>query len=395
MHHAVGIDPKFIRAWLWLADIYKYAGQLDLAVDADRKAIEVDPKVTVSYKALGFTLMMQLKFNDAIPVWQDLIKIAPDDPGGPTGLGFTLYNLKNYPEAIPQLESALKLSPKEAGVELALADCYLQTGQAEKARASFKIAVAQNPDPALLGHIAYQIADAKLDLDLALEFAQSAVKDLEKSTQSLQLDKLQPQDLVNTDELSQAWAAMGWVLQQKGESNIAEKYLEAAWNLAQSPVIAYHLGLAYEAQKKKTEALHIYHLGLAGSLPPEDKALIPIRARLKNLGEPSDAGQHVSFHTQNELADLTMTKLPRILSGTESAEVYILLGPGSKVLDTKFISGSDKMKEKLKVINTINFHQPFPDDAPTKIVRRGILGCYEFTGCTLALIPLHDIHLGK
>ena len=77
--------------------------------------------------------------------------------------------------------------------------------------------------------------------------------------------------------------------------------------------------------------------------------------------------------------------------GTESAEFFVLLASDGnskafKVEDVKFISGSGKMKLQGKQLKTIDFDVPAPDNLPTRFVRRGILGCYQYSGCSFALL---------
>jgi hypothetical protein len=52
----------------------------------------------------------------------------------------------------------------------------------------------------------------------------------------------------------------------------------------------------------------------------------------------------------------------------------------------KFISGSDKMKLQGKQLKTIDFNVPSPDENPTRFVWRGILGCYQYSGCSFVLL---------
>jgi hypothetical protein len=103
----------------------------------------------------------------------------------------------------------------------------------------------------------------------------------------------------------------------------------------------------------------------------------------------------------NEESDIVIRertfKLPRFLPGTESAEFFVLLGSDGKsksfkVEDVKFISGSDKMKLQGKQLKTIDFKVPAPDDVPTRFVRRGILGCYQYSGCSFVLLDPATIH---
>jgi hypothetical protein len=63
-----------------------------------------------------------------------------------------------------------------------------------------------------------------------------------------------------------------------------------------------------------------------------------------------------------------------------------------KVEDVKFISGSDKMKLQGKQLKNINFNVPAPSDVPTRFVRRGILGCYQYTGCSFVLLDPSSVN---
>lgn len=90
-------------------------------------------------------------------------------------------------------------------------------------------------------------------------------------------------------------------------------------------------------------------------------------------------------------------KLPRFLPGTESAEFFVLLASDGKsqtfkVEDTKFVSGSDKMKLQGKQLKTIQFNFSAPDNVPSRFVRRGILGCYQYTGCSFVLLDATSVN---
>jgi len=54
--------------------------------------------------------------------------------------------------------------------------------------------------------------------------------------------------------------------------------------------------------------------------------------------------------------------------------------------DIKFVSGSDKMRLQGKQLKSINFNFPAPSDVPARFVRRGILGCYQYSGCSFVLL---------
>jgi hypothetical protein len=66
-------------------------------------------------------------------------------------------------------------------------------------------------------------------------------------------------------------------------------------------------------------------------------------------------------------------------------------GKKFKVQDVKFINGSEKMKLQGKQLKNVDFDVPAPGDVPTRFVRRGILGCYEYSGCSFVVLDPSSI----
>jgi tetratricopeptide (TPR) repeat protein len=392
LERAVEIDPKFIRAWLWLGEIYKEARQNDLALQSYRKAIEIDPDQVVSYKALGFTLLGMGRTEEALPVWQQLVKAAPENVVGYANLGAVLVILKRYREAISPLELGVKLSPDLADLRLSLGTAYLNSGDIDKSRAAFETALKLDPAPIILYNVAHSLAAHNTDIDTAKEYARKAVYETEEASAKIHLSELQASDLDQTRVLAMFWAGLGWVDSLSDDLASAEAYLRAAWTLAPSPTVGRTLGYLYEKQGKKQTALHTYQLAYSASapspvlLPPKNARLTgkddsPLEQDIRRLG-----GKPQSSMFMAELNDMRTTKLPRTISGNATAEFFVLLGPGGKV-EAKFISGSDSLKSVQKTLESTNFNVRFPDDRPTRILRRGIVGCYQYTGCSFVLLP--------
>jgi len=400
LKRAVALDPKFIRAWLWLGEIYKFTRQRDLALEAYRKAIDNDPDQPVSYKALGFTLMAAGKLEDAIPVWQQLIKIAPQDSDGPMGLGTVLLLMKRYPEAVSSLESAVKLNPEQGSLQWQLASAYLRAGDDDKAAAMFRKAIEASPGPEMLNNAAYEMAEADKQLPLALEYGGKAVRSEEEASAKIDLAKLQVEDLAHTQRLASYWDTLGWVYNQMSQLDQAEKYLDAGWKMSQHGVIAAHLCHVYERLHKTQAATQmcqfaLYRIPLTGGpeMFPGANQMEETRKRLEHLQglSPGSAKSQNMVVTSDAINRMNVFKLPRLVPVTASAEFFILLAaePGSgafKVQDVKFISGSEKMKNSGKLLTSINFNFPSPDKIPARFVRRGILGCYQYTGCSFVLL---------
>jgi len=392
LKRAVEIDPKFVRGWLWLGEIYKATRQNDLALQVYRKAIEIDPSQAVSYKALGFTLLGLRRVEEAIPVWQQMVTAVPDSVDGYANLGAGLLTLKRYREAISPLESAVKLSPDEAELQANLGTAYLNTDDVEKARAAFGTAVKLDSSPVMLNNIAYSLAEQNTGLDQAKGYAEKAVQEAERASARTQLSALQMSDLDQPRQLAMFWDTLGWVDYRLNDLASAEAYLKAAWALSQNPVIGGHLGRVYEQQKKKETALHAYQLAYSATplrpmlpSPTGNPAFVrdasDLEQDIRRLGGKPESGS-----SMNDLNRLRTIKLPRIASGSVSAEFFVLLGPGGKV-EAKFISGADSLRSARKALESANYSQKFPDDRPTLVLRRGILGCYQYTGCSFVLMP--------
>ena len=45
-----------------------------------------------------------------------------------------------------------------------------------------------------------------------------------------------------------------------------------------------------------------------------------------------------------------------------------------------------------KQLKTIDFDVPAPDNVPMRLVRRGILGCHQYSGCSFALLDPASVH---
>ncbi len=391
LKRAVEVDPKFVRAWLWLGEIYKWSRQNDLALQAYRKAIEIDPDQVVSYKALGFTLNGMGKTEEALPVWQQLVKVAPEKVDGYSNLGMGLLYLKRYREAISSLQSAVNLSPERADLQMSLGTAYLSGGDIEKSRIAFGTALKLDSNPAMLNNIAYSLAEQNTDLEKAKEYAEKAVHEEEEASNAIQLSGVQTSDLDHPRRLAMFWDTLGWVYSRSNNLVSAEAYLKAAWTISASPMIGGHLGHVYEQQRKKEEALHMYQLAYTAS-PSLIVPLSPVGAPISRRDASSLeqdihrlGGNPGSSAFTDDLNHMRTFKLPRIISGTANAEFFLLIGPGGKA-EAKFISGSESLKSVQKTLESTNYNQPFPDEHPTRILRRGIVGCYQYTGCSFVLL---------
>jgi predicted Zn-dependent protease len=277
-------------------------------------------------------------------------------------------------------------------LQFGLGVAYLNIEDATKSRTAFETALKLDSNPIMLNNIAYRFAEQNTDLDEAREYAEKAVHQAEEASAKTQLSELQTSDLNHPRQLAMFWDTLGWVYYRRNDLTSAEGYLKAAWTLSQSSVIGEHLGRVYEQQRKKGAALRTYQLAYTASpllpmsslsvgTPVFKKDASALEQDIHRLGGRPDSSTFMA-----ELNHMRTIKLPRVVSSNTSAEFFVLLSPSGKV-EAKFISGSDSLKSVQKTLESTTFDLKFPDDHPTKVLRRGIVGCYQYTGCSLVLMP--------
>jgi tetratricopeptide (TPR) repeat protein len=398
LYRAVGADPKFTRAWVMLGSLLLAQKQKDAGIDAFHKAISSDPSEAAIPKALGWSLMAASQFEDAVPIWQDYMKAHPDDSDGPSNLGMCLSSLKRYSEAAAAYEAALKIGGGDrANLQEVLASAYIRAGKSDKAEAVFRSFPSVDPKGEHLNNVAYLMAKSDIDLPLALDYAKKAVVKAEQDSQKITLSDLKLEDVRDIFSLSAYWDTLGWVNERMSNMQQAEVYLRAAWKLTQDGIVASHLCHLYERSHQTAAAVRmcrvaLNRLSMSRQLALEDYKTEADGAQqtLGRLTGTSDKGKNTNDATDIVIRERTF-KLPRFLPGTESAEFFVLLASDGKtkafkVEDTKFISGSDKMRTEGRQLKTLDFGVPAPDMVPSRFVRRGILGCYQYSGCAFVLL---------
>lgn len=138
-------------------------------------------------------------------------------------------------------------------------------------------------------------------------------------------------------------------------------------------------------------AIRAYTLALGASSNAVDgfPVMEETRRRLEHL--KADAYSDHTDRTDEDLGSMRTVHLNRIVPGSASADFFLIFTAGPKVLDVRFINGSEKLKSATATLISAKFNVPFPDDVPTRIVRRGLLSCFPVTGCSFILYNPDDV----
>jgi tetratricopeptide (TPR) repeat protein len=298
-----------------------------------------------------------------------------------------LVEWRKYKEAVPELEQAISITPDQEMLHVSLGRAYLNLGEDEKSIKSFEEALKLERSPIVLNDIAYYLAVKNVQLDKALQYAESAVASAANNLRNVEAANLTMDDLHNVASLAAYWDTLGWVYYQKGDLDAAEKYVKAAWLLQQHSEVGHHVGAIAEKRGNKAEAIRLYAQGTVA-----DRVVPEARESLLKL-TTADAIEKLLATARTELPSYNKIDVaavgPEVKAPVE-AEFYLVFTPdasrNAQVSEVKFIKGAESLKAAAARLKTVKYQLVFPDSTPTKVVRRATLACPKAGPCTLTFI---------
>jgi len=379
LERVVKLDPKHKGALVDLGDAYMHLGQTDKAIAAFKQQIENNAYDAFAYNSLGLAYERQGRYVDAVQQFQKQIEVNPLDPYAHASLGDLYVKQKKFDEAVPELQKAVDIQPKNPLLEISLGQSYIATNQTDKGMAAFEKAISLAPTPLTWNNIAYALSEQNVQLDRAVQYADTAIHALETQLRDVSLDKLRMQDLGTAELLFAVWDTRGWIDFKRGDADTAEKYILPAWQAGGSGDEAEHLGDIAQKRGKKEEAIDYYLLSMvAESASPQ------ARVKLAALGV-TDIDQRLAVaRTRFEQGK----PVPLNKSDKGTAEFFLLVAPG-KVEQAKFIKGDDNLKGLADVLQKTDVAMKFPPQSQVHVVRRAVVRCGKDAAapCTVELVP--------
>jgi len=393
LERALRLDPKWIDCWLLLGNVHMMANQIDQGTQAYQKAISLEPTNVNSRRLLAMALTAGHRNGEAIAAWEELLKVSPADTMASEKLRALLLEAGRYREALVYLRNAEEEHGDIPEIQWQLGDAYLNTHDENNAMAHFHKALELDSSAATLNSVAYSLAEAKSDLNDALNYAEEAVKKTEE--QSAKAESLDSSNLGVMTSLAAEWDTLGWVKFRLGDYEGATKYLESAWFVMQAPAIGDHLGQAYEKLAKKQQAAQTYAMVLNSLGQNGDPTL---RQRMNaNLRSLATVGVKTSKDAGADLSALRSYRVSTVKDwggGYKTATFGIALTKARSTPLVWFVNGADELKDSAAELAKIKFRVSFPDDGPTRVVQRGMLSCSEATkSCTLVLLPVTTVRV--
>ncbi|HEX5835350.1 MAG TPA: DUF3857 domain-containing protein [Pyrinomonadaceae bacterium] len=358
------------------------------AVEVLQEQTKINPFEDYAYNLLGRIYWRQQDYANAEQAFRKQIEVTPLDQFAHANLGQMLVEWRKYKEAVPELEQAISLTPEEELLHVSLGRAYLNLGESEKSIKSFEEALKLDRSPLVLNDIAYYLAVKGVQLDKALQYAESAVASMANELRNVEASNLTLDDLQNVASLAAYWDTLGWVYFQRGELDAAEKYLKAAWVLQQHSEVGHHVGAVAEKRGNKQEAIRLFAQGAVA-----DRVMPEARESLLKLTS-ADAVEKLLETARAELPSYSKFDLGQLVPNLKEpaeAEFFVVIGPDAsrtaQVVEVKFIKGAESLKAVGLQLKSVKYSLVFPDAAPTKIVRRGALRCVPKPGpCTFTLV---------
>jgi tetratricopeptide (TPR) repeat protein len=381
-------DPKDKTVRRFLGYVLFEQRKFDEAITVLREQTKINPFEDFAYNMLGRVYWQQDDYANAEQSFRKQIEVTPLDQTAHANLGRMLVEWGKYKDAVPELERAISLAPEDEMLRVSVGRAYLNLGETQKSMAAFEEAVKLDRSPQVLNDVAYFLAEEGVQLDKALQYAESAVTGMAINLRNLETGALTIEDLDGVSSLASYWDTLGWVYYKKGDLDNAERYLKAAWTLLQAGVVGYHVGMIAEKRGKKDEAIRLYAQG-ASALSTSSEA----EKSLRRLAAPASiekmlqtAKQDLREHNVYGVGQL----VPNLKTPVE-AEFYLVYAPDStrnaQAIDVKFIKGDERLKSFAAQLKEIKYPLVFPDASPTKVIRRGALLCLPKPGvCTFTMV---------
>ena len=143
---AAQLDPEFLKAYFNLGLALQAQGKLDEAAGHYRKALLIEPDFAEAYNNLGTALQTQGKPDEAIESYRKALALRPDFAEALNNLGNVLREDGRLDEAVEHYHQALVLRPDYADAHIGLAYLSLDFGKFEAAHNALSTALECRPE---------------------------------------------------------------------------------------------------------------------------------------------------------------------------------------------------------------------------------------------------------
>lgn len=141
---AIDADASNPSAWCALGNTWVRQNNLDSAIAAFDKAVQVGPDDIQSLYSLSNTLAAKGNYDRALEIIRQAIQLRPDTTVGYNNEGVILTNKGKLDDAVKSFQKAIELDSKNVQAQYNLGNVYVKQRRLDDATASFKKALNLN-----------------------------------------------------------------------------------------------------------------------------------------------------------------------------------------------------------------------------------------------------------
>jgi protein O-mannosyl-transferase len=237
-----------------------------------RATLARNPAAWMAHNNLGIALVDAGRAAEALPHYEDALRLRPNYAEGENNLGYALLALGRNADALPHLRRAITLQPKYAEAHNNLGRALMAADQPEAGKSAFAEALRINPR--------YTIAH--VNLGLALATGGDAASALSHFAQAAALDP----------NYADAFLNWGTALTVLGRATEALPKFETALRLRPEFApnhVSYGRGLAAAGRMDEAIAAYRHAIQIA---PDYAQAHLSLALALQQTGRTADAMKH-------------------------------------------------------------------------------------------------------
>jgi cytochrome c-type biogenesis protein CcmH/NrfG len=125
---------------------YYDSGEYEKAVEAYKRALQLNPGSEETYYRLGMAYGSLGKFKEAAEAYNNAVRLKPDYAAAYHNLGHAYSNLEEHDKAIRAFRRSIQHEPDNVEAYFALGNVYFNSGREGKAIDTFEAAIRRKPD---------------------------------------------------------------------------------------------------------------------------------------------------------------------------------------------------------------------------------------------------------
>jgi TolB-like protein/Tfp pilus assembly protein PilF len=174
---ALTINPSFAQAHQYYSGILMTMGRMDAAIDAARRAVELDPLAPTATTSLGVRYYYAKRADEAIQQFQKTLEISPAFSVAHWGLAQSYRMQRRFAEQVAELQRATTLSGNSSYMRAHLAYGYAVAGDRARAEAIRQELVTEAGGRYVAPYHLALIAAGLGEPDVALRWLERAFED--------------------------------------------------------------------------------------------------------------------------------------------------------------------------------------------------------------------------